>query len=118
MSYVDLMVTPVMKKRLAEYRKLAKKSAKIWKKHGAIGYCEMIEDDVKPGKLTSLPQGVKLKKGEVVAATYILYKNRKARDACWKKIMSDPYFANFDMKKAPFDAQRMVYGGFKSIVAF
>jgi uncharacterized protein YbaA (DUF1428 family) len=118
MSYVDLMVTPVAKKRLAEYKKLAKKSATIWKKYGAVEYCEMIEEDVKPGKLTSFPQSVKLKKGEAVACTYITYKNRKARDACWKKMMTDPFFANYDMKKAPFDAHRMFFGGFTSIVKF
>jgi uncharacterized protein YbaA (DUF1428 family) len=108
----------VPKKRIAEYKALAKKSAKIWKKYGAIGYSEMIEEDVKPGKLTSFPQSVLLKKGEVVAATYVVYKSRKARDACLKKMMTDPYFANYDMKKAPFDAQRMFFGGFSCIVMF
>jgi uncharacterized protein YbaA (DUF1428 family) len=118
MPYIDLMVSPVPKKRLDEYKKLAKKSATIWKTYGAISYCEMIEDDVKPGKRTSFPQSVKLKKGEVVAATYIVYKNKKARDAAWKKIMTDPFFASYDMSKAPFDAQRMFFGGFSSIVSF
>jgi uncharacterized protein YbaA (DUF1428 family) len=118
MAYVDLMVTPVPKTRLAEYKKLAKKSAKLWKKYGATGYCEMVEEDVKPGKDTSFPQSVKLKKGELVATTYIVYKNRKARDACWKKMMSDPFFSKYDMKKAPFDAHRMFFGGFTSIVNF
>jgi uncharacterized protein YbaA (DUF1428 family) len=118
MPYIDLMVTPVPKKRLAEYKSLARKSAKLWKKYGAIGYCEMIEEDVKPGKVTSFPQSVKLKKGEAVASTYIAYKSRKQRDQVWAKMMKDPFFANYDMKKAPFDAKRMYFGGFKSIVNF
>jgi uncharacterized protein YbaA (DUF1428 family) len=113
-----MMVSPVPKKRMDEYKKLARKSAKIWKKYGATGYCEMFGDDVKPGKVTSYPQSVQLKKDEVIACTYIAYKNKKARDAAWKKIMTDPFFAAYDMKTAPFDARRMFFGGFKSIVAF
>lgn len=118
MSYIDVMVSPVPKARLAEYKVLARKSAKLWKKYGAIGYCEMIEDDAKPGKVTSFPQSVKLKKGEVVAVTYIIYTSRAQRNAVWKKMMTDPFFANYDMKTAPFDAKRMFFGGFKSIVGY
>jgi uncharacterized protein YbaA (DUF1428 family) len=118
MPYIDLMVAPVPKKRVDDYKKLAKTSAKLWKKYGAVAYCEMLEDDVKPGKNTSFPQSLKLKKGEIVACTYIVYKNKKARDAAWKKIMTDPFFAKYDMSKAPFDAQRMFFGGFKSITDF
>jgi uncharacterized protein YbaA (DUF1428 family) len=118
MAYVDYMVVPVPVARLAEYRALAKKSAKIWKKHGALGYTEAVADDVKPGKFTSYPQSVKLKKGEVVVASHITFRSKAHRNAVWKKLMKDPFMANFDMKKAPFDANRMFFGGFKSIVGF
>jgi uncharacterized protein YbaA (DUF1428 family) len=118
MAYVDLMVSPVPSKRLDEYKKLAKKSARLWKKYGVTGYMELLAQDAKPGKVTSFPQSVKLKKGEVVACTVIVYKSRKHRDGVWGKIMKDPFFANYDMKKAPFDAQRMFFGGFTTITAF
>ena len=61
MSYVDGFVVPVPKKNLAAYKKMAKKSAKVWREHGALDYREWVADDVKPGKLTSFPQSVKLK---------------------------------------------------------
>lgn len=118
MAYIDYMVVPVPLARLAEYKALAKKSAKIWKKHGALGYCEAVADDVKPGKVTSYPQSVKLKKDEVVAACHITFKSKAHRNAVWKKIMKDPFMANYDMKKAPFDAKRMFFGGFKTVAAF
>ena len=38
----------------------------MWKDHGALEYVECVADDVKPGKWTSFPQSVKLKKDEVV----------------------------------------------------
>ena len=63
---MDGFVVPVPKKRIAAYRALARKSAKIWTEHGALDYVECIADDVKPGKLTSFPQSVKLKRDEIV----------------------------------------------------
>lgn len=117
MRYVDGFVIPVPKKNIAAYRKLARKSAKIWKEYGALEVVECVADDVKPGKLTSFPQGVKLKRGEVVVFSWITYKSRADRDRINKKVMKDPRLGDMmDMNNMPFDAKRMVYGGFKTIV--
>ena len=115
MAYVEISVIPVKKDRLEDYRKMAKKVAKLFKACGAISYVEAVEDDVKPGKVTSFPQSVKLKSDECVSVAVSIFKNRKTRDAAWKKMMKDPLFANMDMKNAPFDMKRMYFGGFKSI---
>jgi uncharacterized protein YbaA (DUF1428 family) len=116
MSYVDGFVLPVPKKNVAAYRKLAKLASKVWMDHGALEYRECIADDVKPGKHTSFPQSVKLKKNEVVIFAYIVYKSRKDRDRINAKAMNDKRFANMDPKKMPFDGKRMFWGGFKTIV--
>ncbi len=116
MAYVDLMVLPVPAKSLAAYKKLVKQSAAAWKKAGASAYHEVIEDDVKPGKTTSFPQSLKLKKGEKVAAAYLVFESKAARNKAWKAIMKDPFMADFDWKKAPFDGKRMYYGGFKTLI--
>jgi uncharacterized protein YbaA (DUF1428 family) len=118
MAYFDMMVCPVPKSKLAAYRALSKKSAKIWKRHGAVGYAECLADDVKPGKVTSFPQSVKLKKGETVSTCVITFKSKAHRAVVWKKLMKDPFFADMDMKKMPFDGKRMFFGGFKEIVKF
>jgi uncharacterized protein YbaA (DUF1428 family) len=118
MAYIDFVVTPVPKKRLKEYRALCRKSAAIWKKYGAIAYAECLADDVKPGKVTSFPQSVALKKNEVVGTAMITFKSKAHRAAVWKKVMKDPFMANYDMKSAPFDAKRMFFGGFKPVVMF
>ncbi|UZW63133.1 DUF1428 domain-containing protein [Lysobacter enzymogenes] len=115
MSYVDGFVLAIPKDKLAAYRKMARKAGKIWMEHGAVAYWETIEDDVKPGKLTSFPQAVKLKPGEVVAFSWIVYKSRKQRDRINEKVMKDPRL-QMDMKNAPFDAKRMIFGGFKPLV--
>ncbi|WP_448098717.1 DUF1428 domain-containing protein [Luteibacter yeojuensis] len=119
MSYVDGFVLPVPMDRLADYKKMARKAGKIWMEHGALAYSECVEDDVKPGKSTSFPQSVKLKPGEVVVFSWVVYKNRRDRDRIMKKVMEDPRLAEFmDPKTLPFDGKRMFWGGFKPIVEF
>ena len=117
MHYVDGMVTPVPKAKLAEYRKMSRLCGKVWKEHGALEYVECVADDVKPGKTTSFPQAVKLKDGEVVMFSWIVYRNRRDRDRINKLVMADPRLAAMmDPKKMPFDAKRMFWGGFKQMI--
>ena len=115
--YVDGFVVAVPKKNLAAYRAMSRKAGRIWREYGAIDYVECVADDVKPGKLTSFPQSVKLKSGETVVFAWIVYASRAQRDRINKKVMADPRLAGMmDPKKMPFDAKRMIYGGFKQIV--
>lgn len=117
MSYVDGFVVPVPKDKLADYRKMARKAGKIWRQHGALEYRECVADDVQPGKTTSFPQAVKLKPGEVVVFSWIVYASRKQRDQVNRKVMSDPRLKSMmDPKALPFDGKRMFWGGFKTIV--
>ena len=117
MSYVDGFLLPVPKKNLEAYRRMARKSGKVWREHGALDYVECVADDVKPGKWTSFPQAVKLKPGEAVWFSWIVYKSRKHRDRVLAKVMKDKRLAPMmDPKKLPFDGKRMIYGGFKVLV--
>jgi uncharacterized protein YbaA (DUF1428 family) len=116
MAYVDGFVVPVPKKSVDAYRKIARKAGKLWKQYGALEYVECVADDVKPGKVTSFPQAVKLKADEVVVFSWIVYKSRAHRDKVNKLVMADPWFATMDPKTMPFDGKRMFWGGFKSIV--
>jgi uncharacterized protein YbaA (DUF1428 family) len=115
--YVDGFVLPVPKKQLASYRRLAQKAGKVWREHGALEYVECVADDVKRGKVTSFPQSVKLKAGETVVFSWIVYKSRKHRDTVNAKVMKDKRLAGMmDPAAMPFDAMRMFWGGFKAIV--
>jgi uncharacterized protein YbaA (DUF1428 family) len=117
MPYVDGFVVPVPTKNLAAYRSMARKAGKLWREHGALEYFECVADDVKPGKLTSFPQSVKLKPGETVVFAWIVYKSRADRNRVNKKVMADPRLAQMDPKGMPFDSKRMIWGGFKMMVA-
>jgi uncharacterized protein YbaA (DUF1428 family) len=117
MPYVDGFVVPVPKRKLEAYRRMARKAGKIWREHGALDYKECIADDVKPGKHTSFPQSVKLKPGETVVFSWIVYKSRAHRDRVNAKVMKDKRLKPMmDPKAMPFDGKRMFWGGFKVLV--
>ena len=117
MSYVDGFVVPVPVKNLAAYRRLAKKAGKIWREFGALDYKEWIGDDVPVGKLTSFPRSVKVKRGETVVFSWIVYKSRADRDRINAKVMKDSRLADMmDPKRMPFDGKRLIYGGFKLLI--
>jgi uncharacterized protein YbaA (DUF1428 family) len=117
MPYVDGFIVPVPRRKLDAYRSMARKAGKIWREHGALEFRECAADDVKPGKVTSFPQSVKLKPGEIVMFSWIVFKSRTDRDRVNKKVMKDKRLANMmDPKAMPFDAKRMIYGGFKVMV--
>ena len=117
MAYVDGFVVPVPTKKLSAYRSMARKAGKVWREHGALEFRECVADDVKVGKWTSFPRSVKLKRGETVMFSYIVYKSRADRDRILAKVMKDKRLAKMmDTKAMPFDAKRMIYGGFKVLV--
>ena len=113
--YVDGFVLPVPKKNLTPYRRMARKAGKVWMEHGALAYHEAVADDVKPGKVTSFPQAVKLKDDETVIFAWIVYKSRKDRDRINDLVIKDKRMQH-DPKDTPFDGMRLFFGGFKTIV--
>jgi uncharacterized protein YbaA (DUF1428 family) len=117
MSYVDGFVLPVPKRKVKAYLRMARLAGKVWREHGALEYVECVADDVKPGRWTSFPQSVKLKAGEAVWFSYIVYKSRRHRDQVLAKVMKDARLkASMDPKHLPFDGKRMFWGGFRVMV--
>jgi uncharacterized protein YbaA (DUF1428 family) len=117
MPYVDGFIVAVPKKNLDAYVRMAKKAGKVWREHGALDYREWVAEDVKVGKRTSFPRSVKLKPDETVVFSWITYKSRAHRDHVNKKVMADKRLADMmNPKTLPFDAKRMIFGGFESLV--
>lgn len=114
--YVDGFVIPVPKNKVAAYKKIAAKAGKTWKKYGALGYIEAAGDDLKVKCGLPFPDLAKIKTGETVIFSYIVYKSKAHRDRVNAQVMKDP--AIRDMMEGPqiFDCNRMSYGGFEVIV--
>ena len=117
MKYVDGYVLPVPKKNLPAYRRLAQKAGKIWREYGALEFRECVGDDLKVTKAASFPRTLKVKTGETVVFSWIMFKSRRHRDKVNAKVMKDPRITRMmNLKSMPFDSTRMLYGGFKVIV--
>jgi len=117
MRYVDGFVLPVPEKNLKAYRDMAQKAGKIWKEHGAVEYVEAIGEDLEVKFGLPFTKLTKLKPGETIFFSFIIYKSRAHRDKVNAKVMKDPRM-NKMMEKGPmpFDMKRMAYGGFKGVV--
>lgn len=115
MNYIDGFVAAVPTAKREAYREHAEKAAAIFKEHGALKAVECWGDDVPEGKLTSFSMAVKRTEDETVVFSWIVWPSREARDAAWKKVMADPRMQP-DANPMPFDGQRMIYGGFETLV--
>ena len=109
MPYVDGFVIPVPRDKIEAYKAQARKAGEVWKEYGALAFVECIGDDVPIGEVTSFPRAVHAKENEVVVFSWIVYRSRAERDKVNEKVMADPRLKG-DM---PFDAKRLIYGGFE-----
>ena len=115
MRYVDGYVIPLPKKNLKTYIRMARIGKDMWMKHGALDYKECVAEDLKTKWGTPFPQMMKLKPNETVVFSYVVFKSRAHRDRVNAKVIRDMESMG-GMKEMPFDAKRMVYGGFKVLV--
>ena len=116
MAYVDGFVIPVPKKNVEAYRRIARAAGKVWMDCGAVSYTETVGDDLKPKFGALFPRMTKMKKGETVVFSWIVYKSRRHRDSVNAKVMKDPRMDQLMKVPMVFDMKRMAYGGFKAIV--
>ena len=117
MPYVDGYVIPVPKKKLGAYRRVAARSGKVWREHGALVYKECVGDHLDTGLGMSFTKLVKPKRGETIVFSFVVFKSRAHRDRVNAKVIKDPRLADLVRPGAmPFDAKRMAYGGFDVLV--
>lgn len=115
MAYIDAFLMTVPTDKLDAYRRLARKSGKIWREYGALEYRECIGDDLNLPYGLPFPKLMKLKPDETAVFSWIVYKSRAHRDRVNAQVLKDPRM-DMDMKDMPFDTKRMSCGGFKIMV--
>ena len=115
MRYVDGYVIPIPKKNVKAYAVMARWGERIWLKHGALDFKECVGDDLIPKFGLPFAKGLKLKRGETVFFSFVVFRSRAHRDQVNAKVMKA--MSSIKMpKKMPFDPKRMMYGGFKVLV--
>lgn len=116
MRYVDGFVLPIPKRNVETYRRIAQRAGKVWRDHGALEYRECVGEDLKVKMGLPFPRLTKLKPGETVVFSWIVYKSRAHRDRVNARVMKDPRMEKMMDAPMPFDVKRMAYGGFEILV--
>ena len=114
--YVDGYVIPVPKRKVQAYRRIAQRAGKVWREHGALEFRECVGDDLAVKGLVPFPRLARVKRGETVLFSWVVYKSRAHRDRVNKKVLKDPRIAAMSNEDMPVDMRRMAYGGFKVLV--
>lgn len=115
MRYVDGYVLPVPKRKLKAYIRMARMGERIWRKHGALDYKECVGEDLKVKWGLPFTKLLKLKPGETVVFSYVVFKSRAHRDRVNARVMKEMTSMSMPMEM-PFDMKRMAYGGFTATV--
>ncbi len=116
-QYIDGFVIPVPKNKIAAYRRLARRAAKMWKDHGALDFRESVGDDLAVTGMTPFGRFAKTKPGEPVVFSWVIFKSRKHRDQANARLMKDPRMAALgEASSKIIDCKRIAYGGFNTLV--
>ncbi|MEX0610041.1 MAG: DUF1428 domain-containing protein [Balneolaceae bacterium] len=120
-QYIDGFILPVPRIHLSEYKSVAEKVAEIWKEYGALAYFEYVGEDLKLEGTRSFVEVVDLKEDEVIVFGWVLFPSKETRDLANKQVPNDQRMAELvapltDSKRLIFDAERILYGGFRSFV--
>ncbi|AUX41668.1 hypothetical protein SOCE26_030900 [Sorangium cellulosum] len=114
MSYIDGFVVPVPAGKKEAYREVCAQAAQIFKEYGATRVVECWGDDVPDGKVTDFKGAVKAEPGENIVFSWIVWPSKEVRDQANEKMRTDQRMQMGG--DAPFDAKRMIFGGFEILM--
>lgn len=112
MAYVEMFIAPVPTANRAAYEAMMKVMAQIHRDNGALEIFEGWGTHIPEGEVTSMPLAVQLKPGETVVSGWIKWPSREVRDTGMASMRQDPRMAEAMAAGMPFDAKRMIMGGF------
>ena len=120
-NYIDGFIHPVPRKHLNQYRQVAETVAEIWKEHGALAYYEYVGEDLQLEGTVAFPGLINAKEDEAILFGWVEFDSRESRDIANERVTADPRMKDLiepltDPSRMIFNAERMVYGGFQSLV--
>jgi uncharacterized protein YbaA (DUF1428 family) len=122
-KYVDGFVLVVPKGKSEEYKKMAEDGRDSWMKHGALGYFECRNDDLKQQEMgdeksRAFGEMAGAKDADDVWFSFIVFESMEHRDEVNKKVMKemDEAYSQQSDFSMPLDMTKMAYGGFEAIV--
>ena len=115
MTYFEGFIVPVPEATKDAYRKSASDFGHIVEEFGVRRHVEAWDSDVPEGKVTDFRTAVDAKPDEKVVFSWFEYPDKATRDAANEKFRSDERMKEMGANM-PFDAKRMIVGGFEAIV--
>lgn len=116
-NYIDGFAVPIPRDRLNEYKRLVEAVAEIWKEHGALDYFEYVGDELELEGTRSFTDALAATEDETIVFGWVVFDSREARDLANEKVANDPRMPDLiNSSDSGFDAKRMAYGGFQSLV--
>jgi uncharacterized protein YbaA (DUF1428 family) len=114
MSYIEGFVAAVPRANKEAYRHHAEQAVPLFKKLGVTRMVETWGDDVPDGQVTDFKRSVKATPEEDVIFAWVEYPDKATRDRANETMRNDPKMEE-SMKDMPFDAKRMIWGGFQPV---
>lgn len=116
-NYIDGFVFPISRDYLNEYKRLSEAVADIWKEHGALDYYEYVGDDMQLEGTRSFTDVVGTRQDEITVFGWVVFDSRETRELANDKVAIDPRMVELmSSMGSGFNVERMVYGGFQSLV--
>jgi uncharacterized protein YbaA (DUF1428 family) len=115
MTYFEGFIVPVPEANREAYTNHARSLMAPLRDVGVRRQLEAWESDVSDGKATDFRKAVAAEPGEKVVFAWFEYPGRAARDAANEGMMKSQSMEELS-KDVPFNAKRMVLGGFDAIV--
>lgn len=119
MSYIEGFVIAVPSANRDAFITHARMGDEVFLEHGALKVWECWGEEVPHGKLTDFHRAVAAQADETVVFSWIEWPDKATRDAMHKKmeeiVTTDPRLS-MESNPPPFDAKRMIYGGFVPVV--
>ena len=115
MTYFEGFIVPVPEANQDAYIKHGSSLSGALRGYGVRRQLEAWGADIPEGKATDFRKAVEAESGENVVFAWFEYPDRQSRDAANQAMMSDPKMEEFS-RDVPFDAKRMIFGGFQAVV--
>ena len=115
MTYFEGFILPVAAANKERFTKHAQLFANLVREFGVERQVEGWANDVPHGHTTDFYRAVNAKDDETVVFSWFEYPSKQAREAANEKFREDPRMMELG-GSMPFDGQRMIMGGFESIV--
>lgn len=115
MTYFEGFIVPVPEANRDAFAAHADSLVADLRECGVRRQVEAWDSDVPEGNVTDFRKAVDARPDEKVVFAWFEYPDRQARDAANQKMMGNDRMAELS-KDIPFDARRMILGGFEAIV--